>query len=152
MLVSDYARVLRADQGKQTGRNLLQALEQMATEARLAVSFSHPPPGGGPAGQVQFRRFVPQFSALPGTLPSPLPTNWNPQPSGSLMTVLYSLQGNQLMRQATSPSDAETGPLATNVAGLSAEFLPSGSLQIEASYHQNGVVQVLRLETWCPGL
>ncbi|MEW6278649.1 MAG: type II secretion system protein [Candidatus Eremiobacterota bacterium] len=152
LLVRDYARVLRADERKQSRRNALQALEQASTELRLAVAVSEPLSDGSLSSRVSFQRANSQVSTLPAVLPSPLPGSWTPSSPASLLTVVYQLQGTQLERRATGSGSSETTPLSSEVTGLAARFLPSGTLELEVSIDDNGVVRVLHSQVDCGGL
>lgn len=145
LLLSDYARIMRGDERKQTMRNLMAGLERMSSEVRLAQQVSEP--GGALASRLTFVRFQPAVAALPPGLPDPLPTSWNPRPSVSLMTVTYDLQGDRLMRTARAGGLTESELLASDCTGLAAQFLASGNLEVAVSYDESGAVRTLRSET-----
>lgn len=145
LLLSDYARIMRGDERKQTMRNLVAGLERMSAEVRLAQQVTEP--GGTLASRLTFVRIQPAVATLPPSLPDPLPATWNPRPSASLMTVTYEVLGDQLVRTARSGGLTETELLASDCSGLATQFLPSGNLEMAVSYQEGGAVRSLRGET-----
>lgn len=136
-LLGNYSNVLRFAATKDASFLALQvSLNRIASEVRGSVRVLTPLPGTtAPASELKFEKINPAFATwLPATVPTTLPTVWDPYPPAQMQTVrIFLSPGQALTRQVGT----EQAVLAPGLESFSVRLVTPSSLEIRLDFRES---------------